>query len=595
MSRKSYLFILIFSCWIGVVLAQKPTTSYQSQYTIAKQFLQQGKFGLAMENFKQLLAKSESNALVPYANFYLGVAACNNGDISYAKKVFLQLSIKYPQWDKIDAAYLWLCYIGYQQSGAFQALLYASKIVKEPYLSKKDDFLETKLRYEPIEVLSQLYKTYPNQLSVGITYARALSQLPPNPQHAKTLDSLVHVLDLDAQEFSTYPASVVKDTYTIGVLLPLFIDRLVGTGKYIKKNIAIDIYEGALMAINDVDSLLFSVKVLDTKMDSSTLTDSYNNGWFDNVDAVFGAIYTKPMVKMANLSTKNKLLYLNPTSSNSSLVYQYPYLFLSRAGGEQLAKEIGEVGRLSPGAKTALIYYGTSISDSAAAFTYKQQLESDSIQVIEVKKIGKENRREIYDQLTASTKVVDRSKVSHMTKDQLKNTLGLPMRDSLLIAPDSIGQIFIASNDYSLATEAMSAIISRGDTVQIYGVGNWFEAGNANFSIMEGLGVTLAISAVDDVATDFYKKLTNRYMLKFHKKPGKYFFRGYFGMKALAESLKNYGTYFMNGYRIHGNFDPIFDFSGSNSNGAVKVIRIMNHQISEISVEDKLSSNLEND
>ena len=171
-----------------------------------------------------------------------------------------------------------------------------------------------------------------------------------------------------------------------------------------------------------------------------------------------------------------------------------------------------------------------------------------------------------------------------MTKEQIKNAFSLPTINSLLIPKDSVGHIFIASSDPTISTEAMSAIISRGDSIKLMGVGNWFESNNAGFGIMEGLGVTLSISAVDDVSSLEYKKLTNRYIKKYKTQPNKYFFRGYYGMKLIAESLKKYGTYFQNGYLQHGNFDPLFNFEKTNSNASIKIIKLVDNNIVSLNI-----------
>ncbi len=588
MMRKIYLLVVII-LFIGggrAVMAQKPSATFSAAYRVAKQLLQEKKYGLAMESFKSLLADNPSNDYTPYANYFLGYSAYHNGDISYAKNVFLQLTLTYQNWAKLDAAYLWLSYIGYQQSGAFQSLLYASKIKTEPYLSQSNAFLKTKLAHENPQVLKQLNQTYPQHRQVAESYAYALNQQTPTLQNTTLLDSIISVYQLERSQFNALPKSEHKPHYTLGVLLPLFIDKMEASGKYLTKTLAIDLYEGAQMAAFDVDSTLFSLKVFDTRMDSAELSHLYKQGALQGLDAVLGPIYPKPVARMHEISIEDKLIFLHPTSSSKRILKNNPYAFLARAEATQLAGKAAQYMEGHARNKNALIYYGSSTTDSIAAYTYKQLMEADSFHIIFTKKVGKENRREVYDGLTKAVQVIDRSRIRGMTREQIRNSLNLPMRDSLLIPPDSVGHIFIASSDPTLATEVMSAIITRGDSIQLMGIGNWFELENANFGIMEGLGVTLAISALDDVATLEYQQLTKRYIQKYHTKPGKYFFRGYFGMKALAESLKTYGTYFMNGYRKQGNFNPMFDFQNSHSNGAIKIITIENHQIKTIPISE---------
>jgi hypothetical protein len=580
------LLALLLACFFAInTYAQKASPDFESRYTTAKKLLDQEKFGLAMQSYKTLLTGTEKNDLVPYTQFYLGNAAYNDGSVSYAKDVFLQLSIKHPNWANIDAAYLWLSRIGFEQSGPFKGMLYAVKIESEPYLTKSDKYIDTQLKDQPLEVLEQLHINYPEHKVVAKAYVISLSQLPNSFETSYLLDSLIEKFNFDRSQFSTIPPSIIKDHYSIGILLPLYIDRIEGTGKYLKKSLAVDIYEGAKMAAFDTDSTLFDLHVFDTKKDSAKLGYIYRNGGLKNLDAILGPIYPKPVSKMIPIASKEKINFLNPTSSNSSISDSSPYAFLSRASASELAMSAAHYMKTDSINKNIFIYYGTSEVDSISAFVYKTEMEKDSFYVASMIKIGSENRRDVYDGLTESKTIVDEDKVAHLTKEQIENALQLPTLEVLIIQPDSIGHIFIASSDPTLPTEAMSAIISRGDSIKIMGVGNWFESNNAGFGIMEGLGVTLAISAVDDVATTEYKELRIRYINKYRKQPSKYFFRGYYGMKAISSSLKRYGTYFQNEYRQNGNFSEQFDYSSSNSNGAIKIIKLIDNKIVEIKVE----------
>lgn len=586
MIKKLFFTLFVVSLSI-TVNAQKASSDFESKYNTAKQLLDQGKYGLAMQSYKSLLANSKQNELVPFAQFYLGNAAYYDGNISYAKDVFLQLTVKYSDWSKIDAAYLWLSQIGFEQSGIFKGMLYGSKITTEPYLSKNQKIVESELINQPLDVLQKLHEEYPSQKIIAEAYAIELSKEPTTIELRAELDSLINEFSLDRDKFNSIPESNQKDQYSIGIMLPLFIDRVEATGKYLKKSLAIDIYEGAKMAAHDTDSTLFDIKVFDTQKDSAQLSVFLESGGLKELDAILGPIYPKPVEKMKHIASKEKINFLNPTSSNSVISNSSPYAFLSRASASSLAVKAAEFMKTDSINKNLFIYYGTSAVDSISAYVYKHEMEADSFDVVSILKIGSENRREVYDILTASETITDHTKVSKMTKEEIERALQLPTIDSLLIQPDSIGHIFIASSDATVPTEAMSAIISRGDSIKIMGVGNWFESNNAGFGIMEGLGVTLAISAVDDVATQEYKRLKIRYIEIYKKQPSKYFFRGYYGMKALTESLKQYGTFFQNGYGEQGNFNELFDFEKSNSNESIKIIKMIDNYIQEIEIKEK--------
>ncbi len=587
MSKKLFFLLLAF-CSTLIVNAQKASSQFESTYNSTKQLLDQGKYGLAMQSFKNLLSKGETNELVPYAKFYLGNSAYQNGDKEYAKNVFLELTVKHPNWDEIDAAYLWLSRIGFEQSGVFKGMLYAGKISSNPYLTKSNIFVKTQIQGQSLDVLEQLYTNYPENREIAEAYAIELSKLPKDEQPDMLLKYLIEEYNIDSEKINSIPESVYKEQYTIGIMLPLFINRVEATGKYLKKSLAVDIYEGAIMAAYDTDSALFKVEVFDIKKDSGQVSLFFKSGGLENLDAILGPIYPNPIERMKVIAREEKINFLNPTSSNSSISNDSPYSFLSRATATQLAKAAAAYISNQQISTTVIIYYGTSEVDSIAAFVYKNELELDSFKIISINKIGSENRRDVYDGLTASKQIIDRRRTRRMTKEEIRNSFNLPTIDSLLIQPDSVGHLFIASSDPTISTEAMSAIISRGDSIKIMGVGNWFESKNAGLGIMERLEVTLAISALDDVSTLEYKQLTSRYIKKYRTHPSKYFFRGYFGMKAITESLKKYGTYFQNEYHKQGNFNSLYAFEHSNSNASIKIIKLVENsiQVQNIGEED---------
>lgn len=581
---RKHVLVLLTTFLSTTLFAQSPSAEFESGYKTAKKLMELGKYGLSMQSFKSLMANTEENDLTPYAQYYMAYSAYMSGDKSFAKDAFLQITIKHEDWAQIDAAYLWLSQIGFELSGPFKGMLYASKIAKEPYLSKSKKFIEIGLKGLSVDVLATLHQEYEDNAQVGEAYALALSKEPATQEKDSVMNKLITQFGFDRERFTRIPLSKVKDQYEIGILLPLFIDRIEASGKYLKKSLAVDIYEGAVMAAHDVDSTLFTLHVFDTKKDTAQLNRMMNNGALKEMDAVLGPLYPDLIEKMESYAAKNQLNFVNPTSSNPYIASSSPYAFLSRAGADQLAAKAADYMVTQPVNKNLFIYYGTSDVDSVSAYIYKEKMEADSFNVVLVQRIGNENRRQVYDGLTASETVVDREKIAKMTREEIERAIQLPTTDSLLIQPDSIGHIFIASSDPVLPTEAMSAIISRGDSIKIMGVGNWFESENAGLSIMEGLGVTLAISAFDDVSTAEYRQLTRRYIEKYKRVPGKYFFRGYYAMKFIASSLKNYGTYFQNGYKTHGNFDSTMDFEHTNTNGSVRIIRMEDNKITEQSI-----------
>jgi hypothetical protein len=563
------------------------SSSYKQNYLSAKNYLASGKFNLAREAFKQLSSEESDNPMVPYATFFYAVATYNSGYIPLARDIFLQIEKKYPKWSEIDEVYLWQSKLGFELSGLFQGIRYARKITDNSDLHETNK--KQKLAYlsvADIVSLQAVYNEYPDDPEIGLALAMSLDAEPYEIKNLGLLDSLIVKFNLDRHAFDTkVHADVFKEQYTIAVLLPLFTERLSASGRYLNKSLAVDIYEGIEMAMQDLDSARIKVLIYDTKRDYDKTANIFSQLELQQVDAMIGPLYPKPN-KLANaFAYDNAINIINPVSSNSTIIEHNPYSFLMRTGAATLGRGVGGFVVDNVENKNSIIYYGTSATDSIMAYNYKARVEADSFKVVIIKEIGKENPRAIFDELTAAKQVVDSVELRRLWRRQ-QRVRTLPMMDSLLIQPDSIGHIFVASDNSAMASEVMSAVTSRRDTVQIVGVGSWYNGANAGLDILESMGIWLALSATDNLASDENLRLMERYIHKFHTKPSKYFFMGYSTMQFVAQSLLNYGVYFQNGYNEKGNFNPKWDFQNARDNQAMLIVQLKHGQVVQLNTPD---------
>ena len=215
--------------------------------------------------------------------------------------------------------------------------------------------------------------------------------------------------------------------------------------------------------------------------------------------------------------------------------------------------------------KACAIYYGPRGTDSLTAYNYSVRMRADSFYVAIAQKTQTDKAREIYDSLTSAVDVIDSVELERMWKEGLRVRV-YPKKDSFLLKIDSLGHIFIASDNKAIASEVMAAITSRGDTTQLIGVGNWFSTANASLDLMETLGVWLAMQEYENLLNPTNISIRNKYTALYNKKPSKYVYFGYYAMKFLGQSLLEYGVYFQNGYKEKGNIDHFFDFAHSQDN-----------------------------
>ena len=572
--NKAQLLLIVSALFVSG-LAFSQVSSYEEDYGLAKLALDDGDFANAANQFKSLLERDPANRKAAYVAYFYGVAAYEQGNLDTAKDLFLQVTKQYKDFQQLNEAQLWLCKIYFEQGNPFQALYYANlttdgkalesdiAAMKQTYYSQLDLItLESILQQDSTDVTAAWY------------IATWLVKFNTEKDRSQQLEELLIRYELDSAKLGLLPpADIFKEQYTIGIMLPLFTERLWHSGVYMQKSLAVDIYEGIIMALEEFDSTRIKVKVLDTKRDSVITSNIIQSGQLKDVDAIIGPLYPDPLALVSAYAKQEKVNYLNPVTTNSDLIKNNPYAFLLRSGAESIGRIISDYARTTLDTGAFAVYYGPRKTDSLTAFNYSAQMEVDSFYLSIRQRTQTDRAREIFDSLTSSVQVVDSVKLRLMIKDG-ESVRFMPLMDSLLLKVDSLGHIFIASDNKAIASEVMAAIASRGDSTQLIGVGNWFSMPNAGLDMMESLGVWLAMQEFENMLSEENLEISVKYRAKYSSKPGKYVYYGYYAMKFLGNSLINYGVYFQNGYKHKGNLNPLFDYRKSQDNQRLKLYRL---------------------
>jgi len=562
---KSFFLTLLVVLISGLAMSQQ--VNYKKDYEAAKANLDAGNYSVALNGFTKLLNSDPAHPNSAYTSFFYGVSAYSLGQTEKAKDMFLQITRKYSAWDKTAEAYLWLIKISFEMSSPNMGLFYADQINGDAATEKlATEITHSYLQQLDIQSLQTLLEEDKYTEFIAQLIATKIVALSYDQRDNDYLYSLISQYNLDSTGLGlTVPADIFKQKYKVAVMLPLFVDRLWESGVYIQKSLAVDLYEGIKMALEEFDSTKIEVQVIDTKKDASVTQDILNSGRLNDFDAIIGPLYPKPLALVADYSHEHKINFINPVSNNSELIKHNPYAFLLRTGAESMGKIIAKYAGDNFDNKACAIYYGPRGTDSLTAYNYSVRMRADSFYVAIAQKTQTDKAREIYDSLTSAVDVIDSVELERMWKEGLRVRV-YPKKDSFLLKIDSLGHIFIASDNKAIASEVMAAITSRGDTTQLIGVGNWFSTANASLDLMETLGVWLAMQEYENLLNPANISIRNKYNALYNKKPSKYVYFGYYAMKFLGQSLLEYGVYFQNGYKEKGNIDHFFDFAHSQDN-----------------------------
>lgn len=583
---KRALSTILLLVGLAGIQAHSQTLDYEAVFGKAKESLTAERYKAASDMFLQLINFDPANKRGAYSRFYYAVCKYYLGDIQLAKDSFLELTKEQSEWDKLPEVYLWISKIYFELDSPNQGLYYAELAGENPSLYESVTQLKKGyLAALDTATLRVLLEEGNSTDLAAICLTKKLLEVNANKRDYDRIDSLISTFGLDSAELGlSVPEDIFKDRYNVAVMLPLFADRMWARGVYLQKSLAVDIYEGIRMALEEFDTTRINLIVFDTKKDAAITKNIILSNQLHGMDAVIGPLYPDPLTLVSNYAMEHKINFVSPVSTNSSLIEHNPYGFLIRTGSQSMGKRIADFtkARLDTGAFA--IYYGPRVTDSLVASNYEVQMKADSFYLTLKQRAETSTARKIFDSLTSSKEVVDTAALELILRENGKMPRFLPMTDSLYIKRDSLGHIFIASDNKAISSEVMAAVTYRGDTTQLIGVGNWFSTPNASLEQMDKLGVWLAMQDYENMLSPENIALSERYRNKYHQKPGKYFFFGYYSMKFLGESLLKYGVYFQNGYRSQGSFDPLFEFSDSQDNQRLNVYKIENGKIIKLSM-----------
>ena len=570
MMKKSILIYLLVVCAMHGY-AQK--VAWETEYQKGKQFYKEGKHALAMEVFKPLIEESEEHAYEPYASFYYALAAYHENYLPLAKDMLLQLKTRYRNWQQLDEANFWLAHIYFDQKQYYQALNALKEIRGDEW---KEDIAGLKYEYfsqiEEAGLLQQLYMDNEDDEVLGKLLAKHIASQSLVNQDQKLLAEIIERFELNPASYNVMDVqkSEFKDEYKVAVLLPFMNDDLEPNLKRKVNQFVIDLYNGIKLAADTLKAQGKHIRLYayDTKRSARVTKEIVEQEEMKGMDMIIGPLYAQPIAIVNEFSFQNKINVINPLSSNADVIGDNPFAFMFYPSNEAIGRASARYAAAHTNAKPAIVFYEENENDSAMAYAYKQRIEQDSIKVIAMRGMRKDETRQILDML-----LIANQKVTSSTDSAA--------REAYTIKLDSIGHIFVASNNDLISSKVLSAVETRGDSIVVIGSADWMNLPVIKYDTYQKLGVVLYAPNYFDKLTRNYGDFRRRYVLKHKVIPTKYAEIGYELMYLMGNSLDKYGKYMQVGWRKEG-YMPGFltdgiDYSGSNDNLRIPILHFDNH------------------
>lgn len=565
----SFVFILLLS-FNPYTQAQ----DFERQYKIASDFFKEGKYNLAMTAFNPLVTYDKDNHYSEYASFYYALSAYKQNYPSVARDMFIQIKKLYPTWVKMDEVNYWLATLYFEQREYFQGLLVLKSIQSPTY---QEDITQLKRHFlmsmDDTETLTMMLEEHPQDAEVGRALARAISKQPYSKQDKIQLESVITKFNLNRDEFAQVDelAPLFKERYKVSLLFPFLARTLEPTTATKRNQYVLDLYHGMKLAKDTLDKQNIHVDLLayDTEynaQDLEPLKKLLETDELKSSDLIVGPLFVQENSLVQEFSEKYKINMINPVSNRNEFLGENSFAWLYQPSNETLGVKSAEYLNAHVKNKNCIVFYGDTPDDSVMAAGFIRTAGVLGMKVVLVQEYSKESSGAITPTLATETEF-----------DEFKNPIQFKMKR------DSVGSIFIASDEPLIYSKVFSAVELRADSTIIMGNENWLLNPSLDYEKLERLHIVMAAPNFASAYNPDFIRFRKKYIQMYGVIPSYYARVGYEFTLFTGHMLGKYGVYFQKGFEqesfIRGNLVKGYGFQQSNNNQAFSFIKFRNGEL----------------
>ena len=585
---RKLILIIFFIFFSSIAFAQ---SDYSNFTKVKKLFNQKNYSELTNLNFN-ISSKSE---FYPYYIFYRSISNyyLNNEDQSLND--LNEIIKSFPKWSQIDEVYYWIIKIIIDKESIETTLNYFNKIKNIQIQEDIYSMIEPEIKkISSFNQLKTLYKNYANNKIIAKYYGRSLLKEYLSDE---IIDEITEILDLVERD----ELFVVENKkFRVAVLLPFMFDGFDNDNFIKNNNFIMDLYSGILFGHKNYDSINSMIDIIpfDTRRDPIVVKKIIQEGSLDNIDLIIGPLYGKPIEIIKQFCLENKILMINPLSSNNKIIDDNRYSLLFKPSIKTVAQKASEysIDRFNTN-KNTIIFYENNFQDSLIAKIYYDNLEKNGFNIIYSKSVSKDDSRLILDSLASTYEEM----LSDSIYDTLKNISGILIKDGrgideldtaykyiekFYIEEDSIGHVFVSSKNSLFASNIISAVDIRNDTIPVLGFEDWLKFNLISINQFQDLDISLISPSFSNSLDEDYKYIEEYFIDNYRRKPSNNFIIGVELINMIIDINKSYGRYFQFGLRneklIKGKISGGSSYLRANDNQIVPVIKVVESDIIKI-------------
>lgn len=560
------LVLLIFN--FCAVYAQ----DYKKDYRHAKNLFEQGNYSEAMNAFKPLTVYDQENPFPAYSSYYYALSAQRLGYSSVAKDMMLQIKKLYPTWDQMNEVNYWLVKIYFDLGEYFQGMFIASQIKTESFQSGLTDLKRVYLaKITDPETLKMILEDYPQEKEAARALVILLGKQPYPLQETELMENLIQKFSLSREQLVSIevPKPILKDSYRVALVMPFLASTLDPSPVKKKNQFVLDLYDGMKMAVDSLSKQGIKLELLayDNERNLQVTRKVLNNEELKTADVIVGPLFSEESIPVQEFSLKNQINFVvNPVSPGSDISTN-PFSFQYQPSLQTLGARSAEWAAKNVPRKTCMVFYGENVKDSVMASNFISKARELGVNITYVERVQKENSASILSTLASATEY-----------DEWKNPI------EFTIKKDSIGSIYVASDNELIYSKVINSVETRRDSIVIMGQEGWLQDTSVDYAKFERTRVTLAAPNFQAINNPTYSAFRKKYISMHGNLPPDYAAIGYEFIMTMGQILAQHGSNFIQsmpeGFAVPGILGNGYVWNQSHSNARVPFINFKGGQLS---------------
>ncbi len=287
-----------------------------------------------------------------------------------------------------------------------------------------------------------------------------------------------------------------------------------------KTNVALQFYEGALLAIDSLKKQKLNAKIFvydidDT--DSLNVLNTLKKPELAEMDLMIGPLYGSGFMPVAKFAKDHMIPIISPFTQINKILFDNPYVC------KVLPSSVLQVEQMA-------------------------HFVIDSFQSQNIILVNNGNMKEIsfYNAFKNIAKAAALEK-KYPASDSVKEAKNFPVMEGLL-SSSKVNVIVLPSNSQSYVTEFISRLNTLQDKnkIVLFGLQNWMNYDNLDFEYLNSLALHIPASNYIDFQNTATQRFITNYREKYKTEPELYAYNGFDVTYCFISALKKYGSGFLN-------------------------------------------------